>query len=190
MNAHLTYMIAQQRSAELLRAAEKGRLARDAAVGPRSRWHPFPRFVAKLARLATRALQFAHEPQLEPNPRGAEQSADTGRLMLRFGSPADEDTLARLAALDSSKPPAYPVLLAEVDGQLLAALGLSDGTAVADPFHRTADLIDLLRARAHQLDGSGRIRRSVACPHGLECAPWRGASRSQAEDALPNPAFL
>ena len=64
-------------------------------------------------------------------------------VTLRFGSPADEKPLARLAALDSSKPPAQPVLLAEVDGQLHAALGLSDGTVVADPFHPTADLIDL-----------------------------------------------
>jgi hypothetical protein len=30
---------------------------------------------------------------------------------------------------------------------------------VADPFHRTADLIDLLRARAHQLHGGPRPRR-------------------------------
>jgi hypothetical protein len=55
---------------------------------------------------------------------------------------------------------AQPVLLAEVDGQLLAALALSDGSVVADPFHRTADLIELLRARAHQLDGNRRARRS------------------------------
>ena len=85
-------------------------------------------------------------------------------LTLRFGSPADQERLARLAALDSSTPPAQPVLLAEVDGKLLAALGLSDGTAVADPFHRTADLIDLLRARARQLDRSRRIRRAGRLP--------------------------
>jgi hypothetical protein len=88
-------------------------------------------------------------------PVAAEKS-----VTLRFGSPADGGSLARLAALDSSKPLAQPVLLAEVDGQLLAALALSDGTVVADPFHRTADLIDLLRARARQLDGNSRMRRS------------------------------
>jgi hypothetical protein len=175
MNAHLTYMIAQQRSAELLRAAERERLERDAATGPRSRSHPFPRFVATLARLARALLRrfglrvcATHgseiEHQLERNSPGAEQSGRAERLTLRFGSTADEDTLARLAALDSSKPPAYPVLLAEVDGQLLAALGLSDGTAVADPFHPTADLLDLLRARAHQLDGTGPMRRSGRLP--------------------------
>ena len=81
-------------------------------------------------------------------------------LTLRFASPADERPLARLAALDSSKPPAQPVLLAEVDGQLHGALGLSDGTVVADPFHPTADLIDLLRARARHLESDRRMTRS------------------------------
>jgi hypothetical protein len=88
-------------------------------------------------------------------PVAAEQS-----VTLRFGVPADENPLARLAELDSSKPPAQPLLLAEVDGRLLAALALSDGTVVADPFHPTADLIDLLRARAHQLGGNTPMRRS------------------------------
>ncbi len=131
MNSQLTYLIAQERIAELQRAAERTRLERDAGTGGRSRRRP-----------------------------GAEQSARDEPVTLRLGSAADENALARLSALDSSAAPAGPVLLAEVDGQLLAALGLSDGTAVADPFHRTADLIDLLRARARQLDGNRRMRRS------------------------------
>ena len=93
----------------------------------------------------------------QPRPTLAAERSVT----LRFGSPADEKALARLAELDSSGPPAQPVLLAEVDGQLLAALALSDGSVVANPFHRTADLIDLLRARAQHLDGSRRPGRSV-----------------------------
>jgi hypothetical protein len=55
---------------------------------------------------------------------------------------------------------AQPSLLAEVDEQLLAALGLSDGTVIADPFHHTADLIDLLRARAHHLNTNRPSTRS------------------------------
>src|SRR5947208_9863136 len=86
-------------------------------------------------------------------------SAAGRSVILRFGSPADEKALAWLAALDSAPTPAQPVLLAEVDGQLLAALVLSDGSVVADPFHRTADLIDLLHQRAHQLDANRRPER-------------------------------
>jgi hypothetical protein len=114
----------------------------------------------RLARLAS-----------QPRPTLAAERSVT----LRFGSPVDEKALARLAELDSSRPPPQAVLLAEVDGQLLAALALSDGSVVADPFHRTGDLIDLLRARAHQLDGSRRPRRSVRLRtwSRLRVATWR-----------------
>ena len=82
--------------------------------------------------------------------------------------------LARLAVLDSSEPPAQPILLAEVDGQLLAALALSDGTIVADPFHATVDLIDLLSARARQLEGNSPMRRSgpLRSWSRLRALPW------------------
>ena len=82
-----------------------------------------------------------------------------GTVTLRFATPADQSPLARLAELDSSLPPARPALIAEVDGHIRAALALTDGTVVADPFHPTADLIDLLRAGAHQLDATHGIRR-------------------------------
>ena len=81
-------------------------------------------------------------------------------MTLRFASAGDQRSLARLAELDSSAPPTQPVLLAEVDGQLRAALAVTDGTVVADPFHPTADLIDLLRARARHLDATPWIKRS------------------------------
>ena len=80
-------------------------------------------------------------------------------VTLRFGSFADQDALARLAAIDSAEPPAQPVLLAEVDGRVVAALALSDGTSIADPFYPTVDLIDLLQTRATQLDDESRIMR-------------------------------
>ena len=80
-------------------------------------------------------------------------------VTLRFGTPVDEGPLARLAALDSSAPLAHPVVLAEVDGQLLAAIAVTGGAVVADPFHPTADLIDLLRTRTRQLAAAPRIRR-------------------------------
>ena len=95
-------------------------------------------------------------------------------VTLRFGSPADEGPLARLAALDSSAPPAHPVLLAEVDGQLRAAIALTGGAVVADPFHPTADLIDLLRARTRQLEAARirRFRRARSWPR-LGILAWR-----------------
>jgi hypothetical protein len=96
------------------------------------------------------------QPRAQPRwPVAANRS-----VTLRFGSPCDDRALARLAALDSAERLALPVLLAEVDGRVVAALALSDGICIADPFYPTADLLDLLRARAAQLEHAPRTMRS------------------------------
>jgi hypothetical protein len=73
------------------------------------------------------------------------------RVTLRYSSAADRDGLRRLAQLDSAPPPAGVTLVAEVDGRLRAALPLDGTNAIADPFHRGLDLVELLRVRAAQL---------------------------------------
>jgi hypothetical protein len=85
---------------------------------------------------------------------------NTSEITIRPEYPDDELALSRLATLDSSQaPPQRPLLLAEVDGELRAALSLSDGSAVADPFHRTAALVELLRRRASTLEPTRASRR-------------------------------
>ena len=59
--------------------------------------------------------------------------------------PHDRQSLERLAALDDRRVPAQPVILAEVDGRLLAARSERTGEAVADPFEPTAHLVAILR---------------------------------------------
>ena len=71
----------------------------------------------------------------------------------------DATAIHRLAALDSSAVPASPMLLAEVDGELRAALSLADGSAIADPFHPSLGLIDLLRLHAASVARPGTRRR-------------------------------
>jgi hypothetical protein len=88
-------------------------------------------------------------PGRHTEARRAQSVVIERRVTIRFASTCDEESLTRLAALDSAEPPQRPVLMAEVDGQLLAALSLSNATAIANPFHPTADLVDLLRARAN-----------------------------------------
>ena len=73
-------------------------------------------------------------------------------MTLRRYSAEDHGPLARLAALNGSKPPHQPVVVAVVGGELRAALSLNDGSLVADPFHLTGGVADLLRAYARQLD--------------------------------------
>jgi hypothetical protein len=87
-------------------------------------------------------------------------------VVLRPARAADAGALARLAVLDSAAPLGGDALLAERGGALIAALDLATGRAIADPFHRTADLVTLLHTRAAALCRSlphreRRIRRSL-----------------------------
>jgi hypothetical protein len=78
-------------------------------------------------------------------------TSTAGTLTIRQAGAVDERTLRRLAALDSQVLPRGPLLLAEVDGECLAAVAI-DGTAtIADPFQFTSGLTALLHERARQL---------------------------------------
>ena len=72
-------------------------------------------------------------------------------LTIRPGGPVDAPAIDRLGELDERDPGAGPHLVATEQGAVLAALSLADGTAVADPFRRTGDVVELLRVRAAQL---------------------------------------
>jgi hypothetical protein len=74
-------------------------------------------------------------------------------LTVRLATGADRAALARLADLEQAKRPADPVLIGVVAGRPLAALSLDDGRVIADPFVRTAELVELLRLRGRQLCG-------------------------------------
>jgi hypothetical protein len=86
--------------------------------------------------------------------------ADTRSLTLRHAVPADAEELGRLAQLDSRRAPRGVVLVAEVGGELWAAVSLDDMHSVADPFRPTGELVALLVARARQLRRSenGRLQ--------------------------------
>jgi hypothetical protein len=76
-------------------------------------------------------------------------------VAIRAARGSDGLALARLAALDSKRPLTGDVLVAESDGELAAAISLSSGTHVADPFRPTAELVALLRMHAAALEPSG-----------------------------------
>jgi hypothetical protein len=82
-------------------------------------------------------------------------------LILRSATAADDAALYRLAQLDSSVVPAAPRLIAEADGQLIAAVSARDGGAIADPFTRSAHAVALLRRR---LQTPSRSRRPRLAP--------------------------
>ena len=68
-------------------------------------------------------------------------------VVMRAARGSDGAALARLARLDSKPAPRGEVLVAEVDGAIHAALQLDRGVVYADPFRRTADLVEILRAQ-------------------------------------------
>jgi hypothetical protein len=82
-------------------------------------------------------------------------------ITIRPGYADDHRALHRLAALDSAPVPVEPLLVAELDGELSAALSLHDGTSIADPFRPTAEIVALLRAHAATAERTPRTRRSA-----------------------------
>ena len=95
-------------------------------------------------------------------PRGTILSMTN--LTIRSATAADTAALARLAALDSAEIPAGPVFVAEQDDLLIAAVSARDGAAIADPFTRSADAVEILRRRVRQVSGrpSRRLHFALA----------------------------
>ncbi len=86
----------------------------------------------------------------------------TPEITIRPAYADDHLALDRLASLDSAASvPPHPLLVAEVDGQLRVALSVRDGSAIADPFFRTAGILDLLRAHTRSEHGRRRTRRTL-----------------------------
>ena len=87
-------------------------------------------------------------------------------VTIRAARPSDAVALARLASLDSATAtPPEPLLVAEVAGEVRAAISLYDGRVIANPFAPTAALVELLEARARQLRGGRRRFRQARARH-------------------------
>jgi hypothetical protein len=122
MSPTLTYLAAHEHINDLLREAEQARRAGELTSSRRSR---------------RRGARTGTSPTLP---------ADA--VTLRLSRPADDRALEELAQLDCARPLHGPHLVAEVGGTLRAAISLTDGVVIADPFHRTTAMVELLRARA------------------------------------------
>jgi hypothetical protein len=76
--------------------------------------------------------------------------------VIRLAGDADEAALERLAQLDSARPLEHPILVAEIRGEVAAAIDLDARRTIANPFQRTAQLRAQLQARADGLDAVAR----------------------------------
>ena len=88
---------------------------------------------------------------LEPEEDGTatlEPAAITIRPLWQDG---DADAVRLLAELEERPVPPGPLLLAEVEGAIEAAIGVEGGETVANPFSESAGAVSLLHVRAAQL---------------------------------------
>jgi hypothetical protein len=72
-----------------------------------------------------------------PEPAAAHTLGRGTSLRGTLAQGTDGELLRHLAALSGGPVPQGPVLLAEVDGDPVAAIGIFDGRAVADPARST-----------------------------------------------------
>lgn len=92
-----------------------------------------------------------------PRRRSAPSTTHTGRdesarrFTMRLAEASDAPELERLAALDCAKLPGGELLVGEMGGGIQAAVPVYGGSAIANPFVRTAELVSLLETRAGQL---------------------------------------
>jgi hypothetical protein len=84
---------------------------------------------------------------------GRHQETLDAPITIRRATAKDAPALRHVASLDSAAVPAAPVLLAEAEGEVRAAMSLVSGAIVADPFYPTCLIVELLRAyAAHERD--------------------------------------
>ena len=93
-------------------------------------------------------------------------SIDLNAFTIREAQADDRAAIRRLADLDGGRMPSKRMLVGELDGEVVAAVPIAGGAAVADPFRSTSALVSLLGLRAAQFRGledsrkrRGSIRR-------------------------------
>lgn len=69
-------------------------------------------------------------------------------ITIRLATEDDTLALRRLAQLDGARLPEGDLLVVEADGEIRAALRVSDSAYVADPFFPSRELVGMLDTRA------------------------------------------
>jgi hypothetical protein len=72
-------------------------------------------------------------------------------ITIRAARGSDESALRHLAQRDTRPLPDGELLVALVDDEPRAAISLTTGEVIADPFHRTEDLVRMLALRFAQM---------------------------------------
>lgn len=100
--------------------------------------------------------RYAHE-RLEDDHSGADAEPDgtatlePETITIRPLRQDDVRAVELLAELEECRLPAGPLLVAEVEGTIEAAVALHGGQAVANPFSPSGEAVSLLHVRLQQL---------------------------------------
>jgi hypothetical protein len=89
------------------------------------------------------------------------EDASYSSITIRPGDPEDLVALRGLAQRDSRPVPDGELLIALVGGEARAAISLASDETIADPFHRTEELVGMLTMRRARLRGKTRPRRGL-----------------------------
>ena len=101
------------------------------------------------SRFASERLKDDHG-RLEPE-HGGSALVLSETITIRSFHEGDEAAVELVAELDDRPVPPGPLLVAEIEGTVEAAVGMSGGETIANPFAACADVVELLHARAEQL---------------------------------------
>jgi hypothetical protein len=83
------------------------------------------------------------------------ESMNEQNQTIRAARPEDAQALRRLAQLEGARPLTGQVLVAELDGDPVAALSVETGATVSDPFRPSAEAVELLRQRRYRIVRQG-----------------------------------
>jgi hypothetical protein len=102
---------------------------------------------------ATRQLELLEEARRRGLAEAARRPAPGPDVTVRFARDTDALALDRLAVLSERPVPQGTLLVASVHGEVIAAAAIEGGSAIADPFRRTADAVSQICSRAKALRG-------------------------------------
>jgi hypothetical protein len=87
----------------------------------------------------------------------------TTEVTIRRLGMLDDAAVSRIAELDSIRAPRGELFGAEMDGRLVAVVSATTGEVAADPFRRTAEIVEMLRRHAADANGGpARPHRRLA----------------------------
>ena len=125
-----------------------------------------PALTAEMARVVVEERVEAadrYRRQKQARLAARERSDVYDSVTVRFAGVEDQAALHRLAERDAGRLPSGTLLVADVEGSLIAARSLANGDTIADPFVHSDHLVELLALRSAHLrrtdDGEPPRRR-------------------------------